>query len=728
MITFKKVTMRNFMSIGQNTQSVNLAPSGLTLILGRNADIGTNAKNGVGKSLIGQAISYVLFGEALTKIKLDNLVNNINDKNMLVTIEFSRDSTDYRIERGRSPNVLRYYVDNQDITKDNEALGENKHTRTEIERVVGMTHLLFEHLVGLNTFTVPFLKLKAADQREVIEELLGITQLTLRDEVLKKKIVLSKESILVEDSQIKAHVEANNRIERAIARAVEERESWDIAQAIKITGLRRLIVESDIDFDAELLVFDLIDTWILNDREIRSAKGLYAAESEVLSKEMTGLKSEIMRCQGITQSDTQLSRLKSEKLRCEIEAGKSSDEQLGRLEKELTRRAKDAALKDNLISSKREELLVVQSELTNIDGHTCSTCGQGLVGTDHLAIVLRRLEAKVAALVLEIDGLVADSIRLRNEYAEIGLEIAQVEKSFVERKRDWLNKAEIVAKEISETLILQKSQQALVENKILELKERLNEIQDMLAVRSANLKEYDLALLEIGGRPVSDYGSREQLWKLRENRDRLMIDLEREIDKLNPFLQQIHALSATMQIIDYSVLNGLRITLTHQEFLHKLLSGKDSFVRKKIIDQNLLYLNGRMNKYLEEIGLMHEVRFLPDLSVEITLHGREFDFEQMSRGQMNRIILATCWAFRDVWESMNHSLNLVYLDEIIDNGTDEHGIENIMDVLMKMINLRNKNVFLISHKESLMGRVNRILMVHLENEFTRMEENAELVM
>ena len=85
---------------------------------------------------------------------------------------------------------------------------------------------------------------------------------------------------------------------------------------------------------------------------------------------------------------------------------------------------------------------------------------------------------------------------------------------------------------------------------------------------------------------------------------------------------------------------------------------------------------------------------------------------------MNRVILATCWSFRDVWESLNTSFNLFFLDEILDFGIDNQGAEAALAVLQTMACDRHKNVFLISHKENLIGRADRVVLIRKENQFT----------
>ena len=87
-----------------------------------------------------------------------------------------------------------------------------------------------------------------------------------------------------------------------------------------------------------------------------------------------------------------------------------------------------------------------------------------------------------------------------------------------------------------------------------------------------------------------------------------------------------------LQEISFDTINDLTRIKEHQDFLLKMLTNKDSFIRKKIIDQNISFLNTRLSHYLAEVGLPHMVRFLSDLEVEITQYGKEFDFDNLSRG------------------------------------------------------------------------------------------------
>ena len=138
MIKIKDLTVKNFMSVGNQTQAVNFSKTNLTLVLGENLDQGgddSGSRNGTGKTTIVNALSFALFGNALTNIKKDNLINKINNKNMLVTLSFEKDGINYRVERGRKPALMRFFVDDQEqeTAETDDAQGDMRETQKDLD-------------------------------------------------------------------------------------------------------------------------------------------------------------------------------------------------------------------------------------------------------------------------------------------------------------------------------------------------------------------------------------------------------------------------------------------------------------------------------------------------------------------------------------------------------------------------------------------------------------------
>jgi DNA repair exonuclease SbcCD ATPase subunit len=227
--------------------------------------------------------------------------------------------------------------------------------------------------------------------------------------------------------------------------------------------------------------------------------------------------------------------------------------------------------------------------------------------------------------------------------------------------------------------------------------------------------------------PVTHYDTEAQAIEHRSKVSGLLQQIENKAVESDPYAEQVVEMeSNALQAIDFDAINKLTKTMEHQKFLLDILTSKDSFVRKKIIDQNLSYLNSRLTHYLDKIGLPHQVIFQNDLNVEITELGREMDFYNLSRGEMNRVILGLSFAFRDVWESLYHPINTLFIDELLDNGTDSAGVEGSLAILKDMVRNRRKSIWLISHKEELLNRVSSTLKVIKENGFSTYDCSVQI--
>jgi len=225
-------------------------------------------------------------------------------------------------------------------------------------------------------------------------------------------------------------------------------------------------------------------------------------------------------------------------------------------------------------------------------------------------------------------------------------------------------------------------------------------------------------LVEVAEPPARWYEHVEDAVAHRSNLENLQRQLASRRAEDNPYTDQIAEMSEhALQTVSYDRVNELKKLQEHEEFLLKLLTNKDSFIRKKIIDQNLSYLNSRLRYYLLKMGLPHNVTFENDLSVSISELGRDLDFDNLSRGERNRLILSLSWSFRDVWENLYQPVNVLFIDEMIDNGLDSLGVENALGLLKKMSRERNKSIWLVSHRDELAGRVENILKVVKENGF-----------
>jgi len=574
------------MSVGAATQGIDFDRNDLTLVLGENLDLGGDgSRNGTGKTTIINALSYALYGQALSNIRKDNLVNKTNGKNMLVSLDFGVNGQEYRIERGRKPNVLRFYINNEHKAAEDEAQGDSRETQDAIERVMNMSHDMFKHVLALNTYTEPFFCLKANDQRTIIEQLLGITLLSERADAIKELNRQTKDAIQAEEFRIRAVQEANKRIEEQIESLRKRQRLWIAKRDEDVGKLQQAIADLEhINIDAEVQAHRDLDVFHEKKKSLDDANR-YIRQ--------------------IDADDAKLNKL-LDKLKTEIAA---------------------------------------------LDAHRCHSCGQDL----H------------------------------------------------DDKQDELKQAK----------------QALVQETALQLLSNDTQRQGH--------EDTITQIGVLGTAPTVFYDSLEQALNHRNTVETLRKELTTRSTDVDPYEEQISDMQGqALQVVTYDTLNELTRLQDHQDFLLKLLTSKDSFVRKKIIDQNLSYLNARLTHYLDRIGLPHTVKFQNDLTVSIEELGRELDFDNLSRGERNRLILSMSWAFRDVWESLYSPINLLFIDELIDNGLDTQGVENALALLKKMSRERHKSIWLVSHRDELAGRVENILKVVKENGFTSYNTDVEL--
>ena len=590
MLTIKELTVKNFMSVGNQAQAINFSNKSLVLVIGENMDLGgddAGARNGTGKTTIINALSYVFFGEALTNIRRDNLVNKTNEKGMLVSVKFIKNGITYTIERGRKPQIFRFYAnDIEQKTESNEAQGENRETQIEINKLMGMTHSMFKNIIALNTYTQPFLSTKAAEQREIIEQLLGITLLSQKSDLLREKQKATKQLLTEEKLMIDAKVVANTKIEESIESLKIRSNAWASQKQEDIKSFQDAITELE-KVDSEI--------------EIEKHK----------------------RLQKHSEMQTALRSLQKEKAYHEDSLTKAENT-VGKTEKDLE----------------------------FAEAAKCPTCEQELHDDKHEHLV-GELKTTLSESTEYVTKLKTDLTKIQHGIDEVG---------------------------------------------------------------------------DLGQIPDTYYDTIDEAYNHKGSLQDLKRQLEQTEKKEDTYAEQIAEMTkSAIQKVDYEKANELEDLHRHQDFLYKLLTAKDSFIRTRIIEQNLTYLNQRLAHFLGKVKLPHTVTFQSDLSVRIEELGRELDFDNLSRGERNRLILSLSWAFRDVWESLYQQINLLFIDELIDAGMDISGVESSMAVLKDMSRTQKKNIFLISHKDELVSRVNSVLKVVKENGFTNYANDVDII-
>ena len=680
------------MSVGAATQGIDFDRNDLTLVLGENLDLGGDgSRNGTGKTTIINALSYALYGQALSNIRKDNLVNKTNGKNMLVSLDFSVNGQEYRIERGRKPNVLRFYINNEHKAAEDEAQGDSRETQDAIERVMNMSHDMFRHVLALNTYTEPFLSLKANDQRTIIEQLLGITLLSERADAIKELNRQTKDAIQTEEFRIRAVQEANKRIEEQIESLQRRQVLW---QKKYDSDVAYLVGQYDdlakIDIDLELLAHKDLAMW-------STRKQQHDAYNVLIGRQTAWKQKQDKDISELESTYNKLSHIDiAAELQAHIDLASYSQraKDIAELEKYIARCVADEAKEQRVIDKLRAEI----EELRN---HKCYACGQDFHDTNQETVLATKEKAlqEAALQALSTNTQWTENTDALKALGELGARPTTHYKTQTEAIRH-------------------SSELENIQHKIDAKRAETDPYAEQLAEHTP---------VEVGGQPVTHYDTEAQAVEHRSRMNTLLTQIATKGEEKDPYTEQITEMQQqALQTVSYDTLNELTRLQEHQDFLLKLLTSKDSFVRKKIIDQNLSYLNARLTHYLDRIGLPHTVKFQNDLTVSIEELGRELDFDNLSRGERNRLILSMSWAFRDVWESLYSPINLLFIDELIDNGLDTQGVENALGLLKKMSRERHKSIWLVSHRDELAGRVENILKVIKENGFTSYNTDVEL--
>lgn len=578
MIEFTMLSMRNFLSYGNNTTVLDLRRPGTTLIVGENLDLTSDGvgANGVGKSSIINAIVYAIYDNPVSDISKDNLINNINQKNMEVTLEFiGDDGCAYKIHRQRKMktgtvgNNVYFYKDGVDVTLDSMSA-----TNAEIERVIGIPYRLFVRIIVFSASNSPFLSLKTEEQKHIIEELFGLTAITEKADVLKKHIKDTEHTIAIQQVTIDAAIGENDRHQSLIKSEQTRVANWEMSNKATIKQLtEKLLLLEGVDVDTQQ---QLHDTLKKADEQLKT----YLDEKRVIERAIS-------------------------------------------------------EFSNNRASAERE--------LKHLTDKQCPYCLQSY--TDN--------EAKI-----------------------------QLTQSKIKAIDDELPNLMLELKDVTEDV-------TTMTHAIKELRARIK---------------------------VDDIDSLIQIKNESTNIKQKIVDLT---NAPNPYSERLQELmDMVIPTADYTKINELTNELDHQKFLLKLLTKKDSFVRKALLNKNLPYLNTKLQHYLTMLGLPHRVEFTKEMSSTISQFGRALNFGNLSQGQRARVNFALSLAFKDVLQNLHPKINICLLDEVLDFGLDTVGVTSAARLVKQKAKDDGLCMYVISHKDEVNTIFDKKITIQMSKGFS----------
>lgn len=265
-------------------------------------------------------------------------------------------------------------------------------------------------------------------------------------------------------------------------------------------------------------------------------------------------------------------------------------------------------------------------------------------------------------------------------------------------------------------------------SKIDENTETLQSATNSITVAETELETCEAKLAELSRRRTDveekiTVSNIEELVEVKGKRHSITSRIKEREQEENPHTEALDELEAVeLEEIDYSEVNELTKVLEHQQFLYKLLTKKDSFVRKSLLNKNIPYLNTRLRYYLSELGLPHTVEFTHEMTAAISQFGQLLDFGNLSNGQRARVNFALSLAFRDVLQSMHGSFNVCIFDEVLDVGLDSVGVQAAAKLLKRKGRDEDVALFIISHRDEIENAFDKSMTIQMSKGFSYIKD------
>lgn len=737
-VEFVELTMENYLSYGNNTTSVNLNFDTPTLIVGRNYDSvvdGQVDSNGSGKSTILNGLLMCMFDKNLMGVDKNAQINKANKKNMLLTCTFKVDGKFYKVERYRKNKLkggdgVRLFMnpdepvfnDEHDVTPDSVS-----NCNAEIERIIGIPYEMFIRIVVFSATHEPFLSLPSshaskANQRDMIEELFGLTELTHKAEKLKENLSASK-------AEFKNLNEINTRIAAEHARHEQQINNnhqrlveWDSQHATRLQEFRsQLDALQQIEVETSIECFTDVE---------KLTKELHKVEKNipVLEAELKYIKSAAEKmtlwdeeqAQIIAELENKynsLAALDFGYLYAQQADLNAKNESIQVIKKELLSLKMERSRLESKLSDLQTQRVAKVKEVEHLGDNQCPYCMQQFA---EAKVKIEECNHSISEFDAEIDALSKMLTDNCNEYSKVNdaldeltndvssiaslipgnIEVLEAEFNNIRAKLSAANAASNPYKA---------DEDALTEDDITDELQNMKTSADKIRSKIQMAKEF------IHPSFTSLADAQSHTFKVESVQSRIT---ELELED-NPFVAVMQSLdSDTLEPLKTEAINKLDKEIKHQDFLLKLLTKKDSFIRKALLNKSIPLLNTRLRMNLDKVGLPHRVTFTEEMEVNITQFGAEYEYGNFSAGQKARVNLCLAFAFRDVLQSRFGKINLCILDECLDTGLGNVGVTQAAKMIKSIAEDNSLSMFVISHRDEVLNMFDKRLEIELRNGFS----------
>jgi DNA repair exonuclease SbcCD ATPase subunit len=755
-ILFKRLFYKNFLSSGVGGIEIDFTKATSTLFLG---------PSGSGKSTLLDALSFVLFNKPFRNINKNQLVNAINEREAFVEVEFSIGTTDYKVVRGIKPDVFVIYkdgtpLDSQAAKKDQQTILETQILQTNYKTFLSTV------ILGAANF-MPFMRMKPADRRIVIEEILDVTVFSKMADLAKSRMAQNKEDLKeISHSYEKLSMsldakkrELDNLLELKRSQASDLESQLESHNANRITLLasvekdRSNLKDKQLDYDQNLQKIESeARAHLLSIKEAYDEKVKYLAESRKLrtdelqshyDKNRQNVEENITKLINDTQVEyaTKIKNL-------EIQFKLDRDHHQDRISKyhsfieEIQQKIKDCngQISQHQLTRKAitTDLQHLADKLSFLESHReCPQCQQ-IIGDEYkdgIGQILKDKTTDANTQIAKIDG----------QIGVLGDDIITQQKEIESKKLD-IQSEQLACDRVTETFNTQKTKLDLERDEIISsfrkssmdtLKvlesEKDKQIQDIITEEQAGLKVInqtkDTEMQRVQDAVASNQNNilspkkkeiEELKTKLTKTETELAFidnqirDLQNEQAKITKMDNIIDTVRTDFSEMEQS---SLKINESRQKLLNMaivlektMMILKDSGIKSRVIAEYMPLVNKYINHFLDAMGFY--VNFTLDESYEETIRmaGREtLSYENFSEGERQRMDLALLFTWRHIAQTKNSvHTNLLIMDEILDSYLDLETTENVL-VLLKDSMFNRSNIFVISHKTSIADHFERVV-------------------
>lgn len=716
-VKFVQLAMRNFMSYGNNDTSIPLDFNTPTLIVGRNLDAVVNGQvdsNGAGKSAILDAIAFALYDRTISNKDKANLINVINKKNLEVSLTFEKNGTVYKVVRSRKSKTkadIRFYVLDKNGEWLDKTLDSIANNNTEIVRIVGLPFEIFSRIIVFSASFQPFLDLPSrhaskTSQTSIMEELFGYTELSDKAEALKEDIKETKADFArIKELQDQTNQEMA-RHEQQIESAKVRVHDWGITHAENIQARKNAITKlSKIDFDAER---ECLERLAAGETKISSLKSQRDNHKDKLVDRQKAKESHLAQEKALAKSREKVEMIEDAvDFKVELEYIDSIQS------RQLEVGYRDDAIKSHNTTTRitQKEIDKLEKQVEHLNDDKCPFCEQNFEDSGaklkEINSELKKLEDVLKEATDGVKKATQESEDIAEEIKNLTMEsMFDGKKSEYDQVLDNYRKHKATLDAVVDTVDMDELDEGirLSEDTIEKLTTEIESIEsDVFAIKASSM-----------------FSTNAELEREAAKLDSAKESLDELEGAINPHTTALEELEAVEFNNDRSNdLNELDETLRHQEFLLKLLTKKDSFIRKSLLDRSLPYLNKRLMVYLEQLGLPHRVEFLPDMSAQISQFGTALDFGSLSSGQRARVNLGLAFAFRDVLQARYGKISFCMLDECLDTGLGNVGVQLAAKMIKDLATEDNMSMFVISHRDEIANMFPNKMTVELKNGFSK---------